>query len=169
MYTYIYSPRPRPTVHFLVIFRYLQCFSGILQAPSPDLLVHQVENRLQASTRGLAYRRSKCPTDVVPWLFFLGKNNFSNNSLQFLNIFELVFEDGKWRSFLCFYCLKWDKFWETLQQFWFQGDDGWHRVFSYCKRLKMIELQGQRPMLKGSGFVTETLSRSFCVTIICRS
>jgi len=34
--------------------------------------IYRVENRLQASTRGLAYRRSKCPTDVdasfiAPW------------------------------------------------------------------------------------------------------
>ena len=27
----------------------------------------EVENRLHAATRGLAYRRSKCPTDVVTW------------------------------------------------------------------------------------------------------
>ena len=27
----------------------------------------EVENRLHAATRGLAYRRSKCPTDVVAW------------------------------------------------------------------------------------------------------
>lgn len=50
-------PRPRPTVHFLGIFRYLQCFSGILPTPSPDFLVHH------AKIPG-----RKPPTSIHAWL-----------------------------------------------------------------------------------------------------
>lgn len=50
-------PRPRPTVHFLGIFRYLQRFSGILPTPSPDFLVHH------AKIPG-----RKPPTSIHAWL-----------------------------------------------------------------------------------------------------
>lgn len=40
--------------------------AAVLTQLAPE--VYRVENRLHAATRGLAYRRSKCPTDVDPSL-----------------------------------------------------------------------------------------------------
>ena len=70
IYIYRYCPPPRSTVYFLefsgicsVFLVFCRPLHQIFRSITPKF---QVENRLQASTRGLAYRRSKCPTDVVP-------------------------------------------------------------------------------------------------------